>query len=111
MAFERAAFLALMPHTVTISTRASHNNYGEPSYGSGTSYRARVLNAPAFKRGAGGETVEIQTTVWVASTGTISVDDRITLPDGTTPPIVLVERVPDEDGTHHHKLGLGWGAR
>lgn len=114
MSFE-SAFLELMPSTVTISTRSSHNSYGEASYGSGTSYRARVVAQTGFVRAAGGfglsghfETVEVRTVVWIASTGVITTDDRITLPDGTTPPIVAVERYPDEDGTHHHKLMLGW---
>lgn len=108
MAFERTDFLALMPSTVSISTRASHNSYGEPSFGTATNYRARIVNAPGFVRDPFGESVLINTIVWVASTGTIDVSDRVALPDGTTPPIVLVERYPDGDGTHHHKLSLGY---
>ena len=107
MSFERNEFLALMPSTVTISTRSSHNNYGEPSFGGGTTYRARIVNKAGFVRAADGETVEVTTVCWVASTGTIDISDRITLPDGTTPQILMVERFPDQDGTHHHKLSLG----
>ena len=108
MAFERTAFLALMPHTVTISTRSSHNNYGEASYGTGVTYRARVVNRSGWVRNMAGEKVEVRTVVWMASTGTIDTSDRITLPDNTTPPIVKVARFPDGDGTHHHQLWLGW---
>lgn len=107
MSFERNEFLALMPSTVTISTRSGHSNYGEPSFGSGTSYRARVVNKSGFVRNAQGENVEVTSICWVASTGSIDISDRITLPDGTTPQIVMVERFPDGDGTHHHKLSLG----
>lgn len=96
-----------MPSTVSISTRASHNSYGEPSFGSATNYRARVVNKSGFVRSPSGENVEVRTVCWVASTGTIDISDRITLPDGTTPQIVMVERFPDQDGTHHHKLSLG----
>lgn len=110
MSFE-SAFIDLMPSTVTISTRTTHNNYGEPSYGSGTSYRARIVNKPEFVRGADGEVIEVRTVVWMRSTGTIDASDRITLPDGTTPPILAVARFPDDDGTHHHRLSLGWSRR
>lgn len=109
MAFDDA-FLALMNSTVTISTRASHNNYGEPSYGSGTGYRARIHAKDGFVRTADGETVEVATVVWVDSTKAFTVDDRIALPDGTTPQVVSVERPFDEDGTQHHvKFLLGHG--
>lgn len=107
MAFE-SAFLTLMNSTVTVSTRSGHNNYGEPTYGSGTDYRARILGKDGFIRTASGETVEFTTVVWVASTKSFTVDDRIALPDGSTPQVVAVERPFDEDGAQHHvKFMLG----
>lgn len=107
MAFE-AVFLDLMPSTVSVSTRASHNAYGEPSFGSGTDFRARIVHQPGFVRGTNDETIEYTHVIWVASTGTIDVSARITLPDGTTPIVRAVERYPDTDGTHHHKLMCGF---
>lgn len=101
MAFE-AAFLGLMNSTVTVSTRASHNNYGEPSYGSGSTYRARINAKTGFVRTAEGETIEFNTVVWVASTKAFTADDKITLPDGSAPQVLAVERPFDEDGTQHH---------
>lgn len=107
MSFE-AAFLTLMASTVTISTRASHNNYGEPSYGSGTGYRARIMAADGFVRTASGENIEVTTVCWVRSTKAFTVDDRVALPDGTTPQVVAVERPFDESGAQHHvKFSLG----
>lgn len=108
MSFE-TAFIDLMNSTVTISTRTTANNYGEFSYGSGTSYRARIVDKPEFVRTETGEVIETRTVCWIRSTGnTVTVDDRITLPGGATPPIVAVERYPDEDGPHHIKLILGY---
>lgn len=107
MAFEDA-FLSLMSSTVTISTRTSHNDYGEPSYGSGTGYRARIHIKDGFVRTAEGETIEYQTVVWVDSTKAFTVDDRIALPSGATPQVVAVQRPFDEDGAQHHvKFLLG----
>ena len=32
---------------------------------------------------------------------------RITLPDGTTPEIIAVDRFPDQVGTHHYRITMG----
>lgn len=110
MSWEGAIFLSMMPSTVQIAGRSSHSNYGEPTFGSNTSYRARVVNKPRFVRIDDSHTLAIKTEVWLASTGgTITVDDRITLPDGTTPPIAMVEQFGDAQGHHHVKLLLGGG--
>lgn len=102
-------FLELMPSTVSISTRTAHNNYGEATYSTVvTKYRARVVAAPRFVRTASQEVVEIATEVWVASTKAIDTKAKITLPDGTTPPIVTADTYPDQFGNHHVKLGLGY---
>lgn len=109
MAFERTIFQSLMPATITVSTRTTHSLHGTPSYStSSASYRARIIHKPGFVRTGDRETKEFRTILWVASTGTLDVSDRITLPDGSRPPVVAVERYPDDDGTHHHKVFLGW---
>lgn len=102
--------LTMMTSTVTVSTRSSHNNYGEASYStSSVSYRARIVEKPGFTRAANGEEVGYSHTLWVRSTGSVSitVTDKITLPDGTAPPVVAVERLPDESGPNHCKVHLG----
>lgn len=99
-----------MDSTITVTTRASHNNYGEPQFSTASvTYRARIVEKPGFTRSADGEDVGFTHTLWVASTGSVSITatDRITLPDGTAPPIVAVERMPDEEGEHHCKVMMG----
>ncbi len=103
--------LALMPDTIKISTRTGHNNYGEASYAASTStHAARILEKPGFIHGEGSEEVAYRHVLWVRSTGTtkITATDRLKLPDGTTPPIVAVERYPDEDGPNHVVIKLGY---
>ena len=105
-------FLSMMNSTVTVSTRASHNSYGEATYStSSATYRARIVEKPGFIREAAGETIQFSHTLWIRSTGSVSITatDRITLPDGTKPPIVAVERYPDDEGEHHVKVMLGGG--
>lgn len=108
MAFD-SDFLEMMPHTVVVSTRTGHSAYGTAAYStSGSTYRARVVTKPGFVRTSQGETVEARTVAWIASTGTITVDDKVTLPDGTSPPLALVERYADEDGNNHCKVTFRW---
>lgn len=110
MAFDEA-FLSFMDSTITVTTRASHNNYGEASYStSSATYRARIVEKPGFVRSANGEEVGYSHTLWVRSTGSVSitVTDKIALPDGTAPPIVAVERYPDDEGEHHCKVHMGY---
>lgn len=99
-----------MDSTVSVSTRSSHSFYGEPSYSTVTTdYRARIVEKPGFFRSPEGEDIGYSHTLWVASTGSVSitVTDRITLPDGSSPPVVAVERLPDEEGEHHVKVLMG----
>lgn len=104
------AFLQLMPSTVKVSTRSGFNSYGEPTFAATTTnYRARIVEKREFVRTASGETIEQVHLMWVRSTGatSITVDDRITLPDGTTPQVLSVELFTDEDVEHHRRIRLG----
>jgi uncharacterized protein YfaQ (DUF2300 family) len=102
-------FEALMPHTVQVGGLASisTDGYGTPVYSTGTAYPARVKGAADLVTDFTG-TEQIATTVaWIASTSTFAPDSQITLPDGTTPLLLQLEAVPDEDGTHHVKAWFG----
>lgn len=103
------AFLSMMDSTIRVSTRTTHNNYGEPSYNTSTaSYRARIVHKPGMVRSAGGEEVRYSHVVWMNATVAVEPSDRVTLPGGTVLPVLAVERYPDEDGAHHVKLMLGY---
>lgn len=109
MSFETDVFFELMSDTVTISTRTTMNNYGEPSFAAGTSRRARVVEKQGMVRDASNQTVHFTHVAWVHSTGnTVAVDDRVSL-DGVNYLVVkAVERYPDGDGAHHVKMMLGF---
>ena len=95
-----------MPETVTHAEFAgrSTDGYGAPIYGTPANFRARVLENPHLVTTREGAEVMARGVVWVATATTIGPEDQITLPDGTTPPIVAVDRVSDQDGTHHMKV-------
>ena len=110
MSFD-AALLPLMTSTLKVSTRTTHSNYGEPSFAATTaSYRARIVEKPGYIRTGEGEDIAYHTVAWVRSTGAVSItaSDRVTLPDGSRPPVIAVERFPDEDLEHHVKLTFGY---
>lgn len=89
---------AFMPHTVTIQSVSSTNNYGEPTFG--TARTADAYVEPNTTLTATDEVDETHkpTTAYISDT-TITIDDKITLPDGTTPEIASIE-------IHNVVLGL-----
>lgn len=107
-------YFTLMPETITWSTAGTLSSYGVPTWStaSGRSMAARVIRKHDEVRDKTGAVREAQGTVWCASsTGssfTPSADDRLTLSDGSSPPVLSVETIPDETGTHHHKVRFGY---
>ena len=107
MSLERE-YLDLMPSTVLVSTSTAYTAYGSPAWSTVTRrYRARITFSASETRDSNGNRVTANSVLWMASTGTIRPTDRVTLPDGSTPPIIRVERVTDEIGVHHTKVYLG----
>ena len=116
MGFE-SAFTDLLASTITVSTRSSHNNYGEAGFStSAATYAARIVQKAGFIRGPDGEDAQVTHVAWVRSTAAakIALTDRVTFPSSvaldTTPELMLIERFPDEDGIHHSKLTFGHSA-
>lgn len=109
MAFS-ADFLDVLVQTVTHAAFSSRDQYGAPSYGTPTSYRARVIYKNKLVRRGDGEEVTSRGHVWFGpptgdSAGTppsVTPEDHIVLPDGTGPDILSVESYVDETGTTSH---------
>lgn len=107
-----SAFRKMMSATVTIETVSSIDEYGARTFNSAITYDARVVEKlQAVVNFEGHEQVSTHI-VYIAphaSSGipTIESDSRITLPDGSTPPILRVEVYPDESGDHHFQVFIG----
>jgi len=115
MSFEDA-FLDMMPHTVTVAPVTSRDKFGTRTYGAAVSYPARVVEEQRRITTLDGVEGMSSHTVWIAphtSSGipNLGPESLITLPDGSTPPILRVEVYPDEEGDHHWKIYLGSGGR
>ena len=92
----------LMNQTVSHAEFAGRSEYGVPTYGSSVEYSARVVYKQKFIRKADGSEVLSQGQVWLQSNVVATVEDEITLPDGSTPPILAIERFSDETTDFHH---------
>jgi len=98
----------LMPHTITRYAYASVDAYGkEPHPTASSTSSARVYNKQVLIRSMGGAQQVARTIAIVNCTGTIDPNDRITLPDGTSPVILSIDTVPDENGIHHNTIYFG----
>lgn len=100
-------FHDLMPHTVYHSEFSGRSDYGKPNFGSAVPYRARVLYQAQNVRTADGNVVSARGVVWIGGTPDVQPEDQLLLPDSSTPPILSVDHVPDEDGLHHLKVYFG----
>lgn len=100
-------FLDMMPRSVSIQPYTGQNGDGEPTHGAVADYRARVEGRIRYITTVDGSDRVPVRRVYVAATGGITVKDKITLPDGTSPPIVAVAIVDDEAGPHHIVVETG----
>lgn len=90
--------VSFFPHTVVISPFTSKNNYGEYSYGTPRTVKAYVEPNQTLTLG---KEINEQVSARVAYINdlTITVRDKITLPDNSAPEIINIE-------THTEVLGL-----
>lgn len=105
-------FEALLTQTVDIAAWVSSDEYGKVTYGSATTYPARIVEKLEKVVDFAGREVLSNSVVWVgaetagATLPSVNGDAKITMPDGTTPGILRVETYPDDTGNHHVKIYL-----
>jgi hypothetical protein len=100
----------LMPATIVVKPPARPGSDGADAYSTaaGSTYRARVSYDPDAIRRASGTVEGVTAVVWFPSTAPVDLGSKVTLPDGTTPPVKGSALMSDETGAHHVKLLLGW---
>ncbi len=89
-----------MPHTVTIAPYTAKNNYGEDTY---TSTRTASAYVEPQKQLAQGEQINSETfsrVAYIADTS-ITLRDKITLPDSSTPEISSISVHTEVVGLEH----------
>ena len=102
--------LELMPDTVTIKTLSglSTDGRGVATYTTGTGYRCRKVYEQKLVRTFEGTEEVSNTTIWIASTSTLSPSAEFELPNATSPGNLLaIETFSDENGITHSKAMFG----
>ncbi len=97
----------MMPDTITHEHVLTRDIYGKPlTYATAKTYRARVngISRRVPSRTPGGQDVLSTISVWTPKISSLALDDRITLPDGSTPLMLSFDHVSDEAGDHHTKM-------
>jgi len=87
---------------VAAAERDAHGQVA--SYAAPVSVRCRVVNKTRMARNAQGQEVVSTTTVYIDGAPGIAPADRVTLPDGSTPPIIAVQSFPDDTGNRYEAV-------
>lgn len=93
--------------TIEHAPAAGFNGYGEATHGTPAPYQARVLYRARLVRDAKGVQTVSRGEVWIAAPLHVGLQDRITLPDGSTPQILAAELLTDEAGPSHAHVFFG----
>ncbi|MGA9772359.1 MAG: hypothetical protein WBV94_25220 [Blastocatellia bacterium] len=92
--------LKMMPHTVTIEPFANQDEYSKASYGAPATFRCYVDFRPKMIRKIEGQEIVSSAQVYVGGVSGATVKARITLPDGSQPVILMVNKLSDEGGDY-----------
>jgi hypothetical protein len=95
----------MFPHEVAVTAgRGLDGIYGHQTGGTTKTYRAQVVWQNKLVRNAQGEQVVSACQVILYGVSGVTVEDAITLPDGTSPAIISVERFPDDSGDYVERV-------
>ena len=86
-------------YSITIAQFTSYNKYGEPSFGSGTSTACYFEMSPKLIRDSKGQQVVSSARAYIVGDVTVTPLDKVTLSDGSTPPILKVDHYYNDKGT------------
>ena len=101
--------LKLFSQTVTVYRSTGQNSRGDRAYRTvGETYKCRQENAQHLVKDRLGQDIITSKRTFVAATSTgspnINVDDRVVMPDGSTPKLITVDTLSDAVGTNHQVL-------
>ena len=99
-------FTEMMVDEITWEQSSGLDANGMRAYGSGTTVKCRIEPKTRKTQDSTGADVVSHVTIYTFEAPQISPKDRITLPDGEQPPILVVRRPPDRDGAHHTEVLL-----
>lgn len=103
-----AAFLDLMPSTITVYAKSSADAYGKVTWAaSGTAVKCRIQETGQLVTTGDQENVYEQGRAICYGIVTVSHDSKIVLPDGSAPQILSITNHNDDAGAHHTTISFG----
>jgi hypothetical protein len=82
--------------TITIYAYSGFDAYGSPTWSTaGTAYSALVVGEVKSVRDRAGVEKISNTQIYLPGTVTVNIEDKIVLPDGSSPVIIAVPTFPD----------------
>ncbi len=97
-------FRELMTQTVTVQPQSGNNAAGEPTFGDAITIRCRIQGTIKEIRAADGLTRMSSALVILDGVYGIEPQDKLTLPDGTTPVILSVNQNNDGAGSLYEEI-------
>lgn len=101
-----AAIRAQLRDTVTIAVKTGTDAYGDDVFADAVSRRARVTYHRGLIQKPGGDEVNTQYRIYAEDLSTITLESRITLPDGTTHDVQRFNRPAWPNGDRHLEIDV-----
>lgn len=99
--------LDLMPATILVAPFLSADAFGVPSYGPSIPVRGRVVYKARLIRMSLTETINAVGVVYLATEDPVTTRDKLTLPDASSPTILLAALETDETGDCYNTVWFG----
>lgn len=93
---------SLLNQTITLYSQSGYDEFGDPSFGDGSSVAARFEAATKRILLPNGQTLTIDAEAFVKSSVTVATEDKV-LYDSNYYKVVDIFKVPDAVGNTHHK--------
>lgn len=90
---------ALLNQTVTVAARTARDVYGEATWAAASTYPARVSPRVPLVQDVENDSTPISGMIHMDGDVPITTENQITMPDGSTPTIIRVDKFTDEDGS------------
>ena len=97
-----------MPSTVSLNAVASTDAYGKRTFsGTTTSIQCRVQQTRRMVLTQDGQQIPVEGSVYCYGTSIATVNDKLTLPDGSVVPILAVETRNDDTAAYVTVISYG----
>jgi len=103
-----AELLEIMVDTITLASVSALDAYGKRTWASATTItNCRVQTGDHKVIDSAGAEAVASGKVYVPGNPTVTLYSKVTLPDGSQPPIIAIDRVGDQVGSNHLVLHYG----